>query len=110
MNLNTLKDCCLRNGDHKYYKMGSDFMKIIRSMNFNTLKPLTIICQQSENTTLSLLITCALVYQVQLNRTLSSQYVIRTQPSNICLSTLECAAVALSILEQNDNIQEVTWI
>lgn len=45
--------------------------------------------------------------QVQLNRTLSSQYVIRTQPSNICLSTLECAAVALSILEQNDNIQEV---
>ncbi|XP_076614856.1 uncharacterized protein LOC143338383 [Chaetodon auriga] len=45
--------------------------------------------------------------QVQLNRTLSSQYVIRTQPSNICLSTLECAAVALSILEQNDDIQEV---
>ncbi|XP_028274459.1 DTW domain-containing protein 2 [Parambassis ranga] len=45
--------------------------------------------------------------QVQLHRTLSSQYVIRTQPSNICLSTLECAAVALSILEQNDEIQEV---
>ncbi|KAK1884010.1 DTW domain containing protein 2 [Dissostichus eleginoides] len=45
--------------------------------------------------------------QVQLNRTLSSQYVIRTQPSNICLSTLECAAVSLSILEQNDDIQEV---
>ncbi|XP_030598527.1 DTW domain-containing protein 2 isoform X2 [Archocentrus centrarchus] len=45
--------------------------------------------------------------QVQLNRTLSSQYVIRTQPSNICLSTLECAAVALSILERNDEIQEV---
>ncbi|KAF7648120.1 hypothetical protein LDENG_00161900 [Lucifuga dentata] len=45
--------------------------------------------------------------QVQLNRTLSSQYVIRTQPSNICLSTLECAAVALSILERNDDIQEV---
>nr|XP_046231291.1 cardiomyopathy-associated protein 5-like [Scatophagus argus] len=45
--------------------------------------------------------------QVQLNRSLSSQYVIRTQPSNICLSTLECAAVALSILEQNDHIQEV---
>ncbi|XP_059214108.1 tRNA-uridine aminocarboxypropyltransferase 2 [Centropristis striata] len=45
--------------------------------------------------------------QVQLNRSLSSQYVIRTQPSNICLSTLECAAVALSILERNDHIQEV---
>uniref|UniRef100_A0A665TE27 tRNA-uridine aminocarboxypropyltransferase n=1 Tax=Echeneis naucrates TaxID=173247 RepID=A0A665TE27_ECHNA len=55
--------------------------------------------------------TCLYVVQhpaeVQLNRTLSSQYVIRTQPSNICLSTLECAAVALSILEQNDDIQEV---
>uniref|UniRef100_A0A8C6KVA3 tRNA-uridine aminocarboxypropyltransferase n=1 Tax=Nothobranchius furzeri TaxID=105023 RepID=A0A8C6KVA3_NOTFU len=44
--------------------------------------------------------------QVQLNRTLSSQYVIRTQPSNICLSTLECAAVALSVLEKNDQILE----
>ncbi|XP_028318870.1 DTW domain-containing protein 2 [Gouania willdenowi] len=45
--------------------------------------------------------------QVQLSRTLSSQYVIRTQPSNICLSTLECAAVALSILEENEDILEV---
>lgn len=45
--------------------------------------------------------------QVQLNKVLSSQYVIRTQPSNICLSTLECAAVTLSILERNDSIQEV---
>ncbi|XP_037547767.1 tRNA-uridine aminocarboxypropyltransferase 2, partial [Nematolebias whitei] len=45
--------------------------------------------------------------QVQLHQTLSSQYVIRTQPSNICLSTLECAAVALSILEQDADILEV---
>ena len=55
----------------------------------------------------AVLIPSALIHQVQLNRTLSSQYVIRTQPSNICLSTLECAAVALSVLEQNDEIQEV---
>ncbi|XP_058473430.1 tRNA-uridine aminocarboxypropyltransferase 2 [Solea solea] len=45
--------------------------------------------------------------QVQLNRTLTSQYVIRTQPSNMCLSTLESAAVALSIMERNDDILEV---
>lgn len=45
--------------------------------------------------------------QVQLSRALSSQYVIRTQPTNICLSTLECAAVTLSILERNDYIEEV---
>lgn len=45
--------------------------------------------------------------QVQLSRTLSSQYVIRTQPTNICLSTLECAALTLSTLEQKEYIQEV---
>ncbi|XP_068127770.1 tRNA-uridine aminocarboxypropyltransferase 2 [Hyperolius riggenbachi] len=44
--------------------------------------------------------------QVQLKSTISSQYVIRTQPTNTCLSTLECAAIALSIMENNTVIQE----
>ncbi|XP_023556347.1 DTW domain-containing protein 2 isoform X3 [Octodon degus] len=44
--------------------------------------------------------------QVQLKTTISSQYVIRMQPTNRCLSTLECAAVALSILEKNNSILE----
>ncbi|XP_075457270.1 tRNA-uridine aminocarboxypropyltransferase 2 [Ascaphus truei] len=44
--------------------------------------------------------------QVQLKTTISSQYVIRTQPTNTCLSTLECAAIALSIMEKNVGIQE----
>ncbi|ELK36499.1 DTW domain-containing protein 2 [Myotis davidii] len=43
---------------------------------------------------------------VQLKTSISSQYVIRAQPTNRCLSTLECAAVALSILEKNNYIQE----
>uniref|UniRef100_A0A8C9AKU5 tRNA-uridine aminocarboxypropyltransferase n=1 Tax=Prolemur simus TaxID=1328070 RepID=A0A8C9AKU5_PROSS len=44
--------------------------------------------------------------EVQLKTNISSQYVIRMQPTNRCLSTLECAAVALSILEKNSYIQE----
>uniref|UniRef100_A0A8C0JRP4 tRNA-uridine aminocarboxypropyltransferase n=1 Tax=Canis lupus dingo TaxID=286419 RepID=A0A8C0JRP4_CANLU len=44
--------------------------------------------------------------EVQLKTSISSQYVIRTQPTNRCLSTLECAAAALSILEKNNYIQE----
>uniref|UniRef100_A0A8D0B2U8 tRNA-uridine aminocarboxypropyltransferase n=1 Tax=Salvator merianae TaxID=96440 RepID=A0A8D0B2U8_SALMN len=44
--------------------------------------------------------------QVQVRTSLSSQYVIRTQPTNACLSTLECAAIALSIMEKNDCIKE----
>lgn len=45
---------------------------------------------------------------MQLRTSLSSQYVIRTQPTNACLSTLECAAIALAIVEKNDFIKEVS--
>ncbi|XP_063574171.1 tRNA-uridine aminocarboxypropyltransferase 2-like [Pongo abelii] len=44
--------------------------------------------------------------QVQLKISISSQYVVQMQPINRCLSTLECAPVALSILEKNNYIQE----
>ncbi|XP_056393361.1 tRNA-uridine aminocarboxypropyltransferase 2 isoform X2 [Hyla sarda] len=44
--------------------------------------------------------------QVQLKTTISSQYVIRTQPTNTCLSTLECAAIGLSIMEKDTEIQQ----
>ncbi|KAE8635569.1 hypothetical protein XENTR_v10002667 [Xenopus tropicalis] len=45
--------------------------------------------------------------QVQLKTPISSQYVIRTQPTNMCLSTLECAAAALSVMEKRTEIQEI---
>ncbi|XP_052598124.1 tRNA-uridine aminocarboxypropyltransferase 2 isoform X2 [Peromyscus californicus insignis] len=44
--------------------------------------------------------------EVQLKTSICSQYVIRMQPTSRCLSTLECAAAALSILEKNNYIQE----
>uniref|UniRef100_A0A8I5T6T4 tRNA-uridine aminocarboxypropyltransferase n=1 Tax=Pongo abelii TaxID=9601 RepID=A0A8I5T6T4_PONAB len=45
-------------------------------------------------------------HPVQLKISISSQYVVQMQPINRCLSTLECAPVALSILEKNNYIQE----
>lgn len=50
----------------------------------------------------------AVLLQVQLRSAPSSQYVIRTQPNNMCVSTLECAAAALSIMEKNRSIPEVS--
>ncbi|XP_054718126.1 tRNA-uridine aminocarboxypropyltransferase 2-like [Uloborus diversus] len=47
------------------------------------------------------------VKQVQINSKLASEYVIRTQPTEKALSTVETAAVALACLEAKPYLKEV---
>ena len=52
-------------------------------------------------------IYCVIVLQVQLSDTGLSKYVIRTQPNNSCLSTVETVALAISQLENRPEVYEV---
>ncbi|CAE1286127.1 DTW domain-containing protein 2 [Acanthosepion pharaonis] len=45
--------------------------------------------------------------KVQINSGMISKYVIRTQPTDVCLSTVESAAVALSFLEKKPQIIDI---
>lgn len=48
-----------------------------------------------------------LTFQIVINVTSCSEYVIRTQPDKKCLCTAECAAISLAFFEKNQLIQEV---
>jgi DTW domain-containing protein YfiP len=54
-----------------------------------------------------LLINC--FHQIQLSVTGLSEYVIRTQPNDNSLSTLETAAVVISAIEGDPSIREVHY-
>ncbi|GIY96676.1 tRNA-uridine aminocarboxypropyltransferase 2 [Caerostris extrusa] len=47
------------------------------------------------------------IKQIQINSKVASEYVIRTQPTEKCLSTVETAAIALAILEGKPNLKDV---
>lgn len=47
---------------------------------------------------------------MQINSTIKSKYVIRTQPDDGSLSTLETAAFALSVLEQIPDLFDVSTL
>ena len=45
--------------------------------------------------------------KVKIGSNCVSEYIIRTQPTDQCLSTVECAAISLSYTEKNDSIKEM---